>query len=850
MSETTVIECPNCGATFKAKSKAALGKKVACPKCQVPFVISAPSASQKSRKPQKAAAKQDAWDDLWDEEDAYEASPPTREKASRPRGRSAKRNPSSGDSLKWIGLAAIVVIVGGGIGLIALNSGGSGSGGSSENLAAKLATTGAANQSTDKEKASENVTPESTEAKSNEPDATENAKPQMTVASTTTTTSAIPEADQSVTVDPSLTPAQAAATHLLVFDITKLDSSLSNSIKNSRQHKARVLDALSGSTAKVVDTQLKKSEVLTYIPRSTQVDLSRNLLSLQADPRAARQVADSINKNASIKVQIVETAKVVALDLPEEEADEEGVDYEVDYVIEEIDESISKQIAANPAAGESVLSQLLNHQLSQKFPDYISESVKLDLEYRVMTLRMTRRPPVTLYFHINSIPSIPVKLNLMINNVRELRTPEKIQPIQLTYKIKEYKNPESSQYSRANSYDNFNAKMIGGMHHALTDKIFGYVPGSLRVDLVHETVTFQFDHEPEANLAQRLNQNFFNDIILSSQPIKTGPPEPPFRTPGRPMRLVVLRVIEADGVGTVYFSDLHPDQVKAKLAQDYDDLNRYFAGDIAGYIADSAEVNPQEMLIAIQLDQIPPPDLAKMINAITLFDYKVADEFVAVHEVQYDPESSEKTMFFNFTNHNEKSPRFRPEMVRAKAESVLADLPRYVPGSLQMDFDKGTLNVRMRIGLDDRWEKNNVLSTLNRLNLRLSYLNSAPPQGKSQAHPKGIGIVAGSVADKGQGSSILQPAGQLAKGKHLKVTIQYGLYAGKPNIVRSARSALDGFTWIDLKTFQVDEAKKEITFETTGEMNVPALDRLLKRHKFYQCVINSEALPEPEGSEK
>lgn len=848
MSETTVIECPNCGATFKAKSKAALGKKVACPKCKVPFVISAPSSSSKSKKPQQAAAKQDAWDDLWDEEDDLEASPPPREKANRPRGRSAKRNPSSGDSLKWIGLVAIVVIVGGGIGLIALNSGGSG--GSSENLAAKLATTGAANQSQDKEEVSETVTPEPTEAKSTEPEATENAKPQMTVASSTTSTSAIPEVDQSVTVDPSLTPAQAAATHLLVFEIIKLDSTITNSIKNSRQNKARMLEMLSRSTAQVVDTQLKKSDVLTFIPRSTQVDLSRNLLSLQADPRAARQIADSINKNASIKVQVAETAKVVALELPEEEADEEGVDYEVKYVIEEIDESISKQIAANPVAGESVLSQLLNHQLSQKYPDYIADSVKLDLEYHVMTMRMTRCPSVALYMEINRIPSIPVKLNLMINNVRQLRTPEKIQPTQLTYKIKKYKKPDSLQYVQRDNYDRFRDRIISGLYIALADDIFGYVPGSLRVDLVNETVTFQFDHEPEANLARRLNQNFFNDLILSDQPIKTGPPEPPFRTPGRPMRLVVLRVIEADGVGTVYFSDLHPDEVKAKLAQDYDDLNHYLAGEIDGYIADSAEGNPQEMLIAIQLDQIPPPDLAKMINAITLFDYKVADEFVAVHEVQYDPESSEKTMFFNFINHNEKAAQFRPERVRAKVETELADLPRYIPGSLQMDFEKGTLSVRMRIGLDDRWEKNHVIHSLTRLNLQLSYLNSLPPQGKNQAHPKGIGVVAGSAADKGQGSSMLQPAGQLAKGEHLKVTIQYGLYAGKTNIVRSARSALDGFTWIDLKTFQVDEAKKEITFETTGEMNVPALDRLLKRQKFYQCVINSEALPEPEGSEK
>ncbi|MEQ9067422.1 MAG: hypothetical protein RLO18_11890, partial [Gimesia chilikensis] len=224
MSETTVIECPNCGATFKAKSKAALGKKVACPKCQVPFVISAPSSSSKSKKPQQAAAQQDAWDNLWDEEDDLEASPPPREKANRPRGRSPKRNPSSGDSLKWIGLAAIVVIVGGGIGLIALSSGSSSSQKSTDNLASKLMTKGQSEENTPGKAEPDNAAMDVVQVNTAEPKAAAEQKDQAVIASTTPEKPVAPMSAKETPDQRSLTPAQTAEAHLLVYQIVKVDA--------------------------------------------------------------------------------------------------------------------------------------------------------------------------------------------------------------------------------------------------------------------------------------------------------------------------------------------------------------------------------------------------------------------------------------------------------------------------------------------------------------------------------------------------------------------------------------------------------------------------------------------------
>lgn len=844
MSETTVIECPNCGATFKAKSKAALGKKVACPKCQVPFVISAPSSSSKSKKPQQAAAQQDAWDDLWDEEDGLEASPPPREKANRPRGRSAKRNPSSGDSLKWIGLAAIVVIVGGGIGLIALSSGSSSSQESTDNLASKLMTKGQSEENTPEKAEPDNAAMDVVQVNTAEPKAAAEQKNQAVIASTTPEKPVAPMSAKETLDQRSLTPAQAAEAHLLVYQIVNVDAGVTSSLSKATRNQKLASDMFSRGIANTVDQELQQAKIPSYLSGTTQIDLEKKLLSLQADPQSAKQVADSINKSVAIKVQVADTPEVVALELPVDEGDE--LDYKIDFEIKQLEESFSKQITANPTAGASVLAQLLNHHLSQAIPEYIPETLKLDLESRKMTVHLTRYPEMFLYSRINKIPSIPVNVIPIPYTIRELRTPDQLKPTQVIFKIEGFKHDHTYRFEEGHSYNFDRGRVYSGLMFPLTNVITGYISDSLDVNFVEKTVTFQLDHEPGRNLSKQINESVFNDTLLSDQPLKTGPPETPFRTPGRPNKLVVMRINEAREFSKSIFSDLNPDEVKRLLAKEASRMNSYFNGDLSGFIADSLEVDPQQLLIAFQLDRTPPADLSKMVNSLFFFHFRVADEIVAVHDVQYDPESSEKSMSFRFVNHNAIGPHIDRDYIRGKTEGVLRYmLHRYVPNSLQMDFDQGTFDIKMRIGGNEQSEIQTILEWQGKNKIDMTYVKTVAPQGKGKAHPLGIGMVTGSGAGMAVGSS-----GKLATGKYLKVTIQYGLYAGKTNIVRSARSALDGFSWVDLKTFQVDEAKKEITFETTGEMNVPALDRLLKRQKFYQCVINSEALPEPEGSEK
>lgn len=848
MSETTVIQCPHCGASFKAKSKAALGKKVACPKCQTPFVISgSKSTSRSSKQEQKSSAQSDAWNDMWEEDDDFDDSPAPRERSSRSRTRSAGRQQSSRNSMMWMGLAAVIVIVGGGIGLIAVSTGSSDSKQqeSSENLASRLMDSGQEADSTPEEQAPSAIPGMGPAADANStPPAGD--QPQTTVASTTANESVKPPAGEDPPGKESDTPADGK-NHLLIFEIVKLGTTLENMMNMTKKSES-FREFRETSAAQTVDQRLQRDQVASYVPGTTIVDLRKKVLTLQADPEDAKQLAKSINENPVGDFKVSASPEVTTLELTVDES--ENLDYKIDFEIKELDEAFEKQIAANPTAGTTILTNLLNQQLQQSIPEYIPETLQLKPDYHLMTIHLTDYPEMFLYNKINKIPSIPVNVIPVQDSIRELRSPDQIKPTQVTFKITGFKESIWLDSRKENDYNAYRSDVYGELLHPLTEVVTGYIPGSLDVNFVDQTVTFQLDHEPGKYLSKRINDNFFNDVLVSDEPIKTGPPEPPFQTPNRPMRLVVLRVTESKFATTTYFSDINPEEVKRRMAGSTLVLNSHLKGGLPGYINESLEMNPQELLIAMQLDRIPPADLPKMINSLRSFGFKVADEIVAVHEVQYDPDSSEKTLFFRIVDNQEKKAYFGPDKKRQRIDELFAyRLDRYIPGSLQLDLDKGTFNIRVRIGGDDQYDVKQAIHSLASAKWDVTYVSTTPPSGKNKAHPKGLGIVAGSPADQGQNASMTGSSEKLAEGKQLKVTIQYGLYGGRQKVSRSARSVLDGFSWVDLKTLKVDEAKKEITFHTTGAMNVTALERLLKRQKFFQVVLNSEKLPEAETPE-
>ncbi|MFG0239738.1 MAG: alpha/beta hydrolase family protein [Gimesia chilikensis] len=84
------------------------------------------------------------------------------------------------------------------------------------------------------------------------------------------------------------------------------------------------------------------------------------------------------------------------------------------------------------------------------------------------------------------------------------------------------------------------------------------------------------------------------------------------------------------------------------------------------------------------------------------------------------------------------------------------------------------------------------------------------------------------------------PPAATAKQKYI---IHYGVYGGD-NVTDSARRLLKGFVWVDQETVHFNPDKKEITFENRSAVDQGALDRALKRNKFYQVMITREAVPE------
>ena len=113
------VRCPGCQAVLKMKAAPPAGKRLKCPKCETRF---APAAKAK---PQIEILEDDDWGD--DGGDLYEPLPPSSRR--RAGGGTKKRKASGGDGLPpavWIGLAAAVVLVLGGVGAWAIFGGGGG----------------------------------------------------------------------------------------------------------------------------------------------------------------------------------------------------------------------------------------------------------------------------------------------------------------------------------------------------------------------------------------------------------------------------------------------------------------------------------------------------------------------------------------------------------------------------------------------------------------------------------------------------------------------------------------------------------------------------------------------------
>ncbi|WP_339732737.1 MJ0042-type zinc finger domain-containing protein [uncultured Gimesia sp.] len=809
MSETFVIQCPHCGASFKAKSKAALGKKVPCPKCQTPFVVAAPkSAPPKVKKKQKPASLPDAWDD----EDLSEEGPVHKARSTGKPQRSGKRSnkkQSAGTTTIVAGLLVIGVLVGGGILFLSSNSN------SSDQKAENLAL--------EQRDVSEQ------EAIENEPGET----PVMKA--------------QSSDVSPASNP-----TTKLSFKIVAIHENLGKIIrytKNPNTNEEKQIKQAEGVAERSLGSTLgdKFLNQISFL----DVDLKKKELSFSMRNPIPDNLIQAIN---SVSFQMVSVAPLNR-SLHEELIEKHGADklivHELEYHLSNIIPEYKKQLEENFEQGSKALYQALSQQLEQSVPEYIPNSLKLDLEYKILTFQVIQPPASNLGLQINHLPNIPLLISPSPDREREVRTEKQKKHVQVTYQILDDYGVTKDDGQENLSY-NFHRNMtLSELSEILYEKVLGFIPGTLDVSFPKKTVTFQMDHLPDDDLGTKISAMMnHRKLSLSAKPLSVGPPAPPFRTPGRPMYFVVLKVLTVKDPFNEYHRDQQPEMIKKYLTESYRIINNEVEGVLGCAIKNSARIDPDRMYVAVQIDRVPPDDLAKQINGAPLFHLVLADEIVSMQKIEYDPESTEKTLYFQFIDHGDKLPQFDHRFIKQATNGNLCGIDRYIPGSLNIDFEQGLFDIKVRVGGNEKEEIEYAVGCLKGIQLEVTHLKTVPPQGTKKSDPTGIGIVSTTIgADSTGASTTMNTPATVSPGQNMKVTIQFGLYSGKGKLAKSARDVLDGFSWVDLKSFKVDAAKKEISFNTTGPMNEAALDRLLKRQKFYQCVVKKEALPEEAAKE-
>ncbi|QDU40029.1 hypothetical protein Mal4_43830 [Maioricimonas rarisocia] len=110
------VHCSHCGAGLKLKDRSKLGKKVACPKCKQPFVLTASDD-----------AGDDEWDDLGSMQSTGRALPPRPSAASsKPKKKASSDGGGQTGLLIGVGVLALLVVCGAGIWLAGSFLGGGG----------------------------------------------------------------------------------------------------------------------------------------------------------------------------------------------------------------------------------------------------------------------------------------------------------------------------------------------------------------------------------------------------------------------------------------------------------------------------------------------------------------------------------------------------------------------------------------------------------------------------------------------------------------------------------------------------------------------------------------------------
>lgn len=659
----------------------------------------------------------------------------------------------------------------------------------------------------------------------------------------------------------SVTDKKTEKLYQVSLQIIKIDPNVEKSIKESNEF----INIMNQTIQMTLHYLLKTSNV-GYLENSIIVDLSKKQILLELNQEPPKNLADIINKIPDQLITVSNIYKFTTTELKSKQSAALTTEQkEVDFRIIHFDFSFEQRLKIDFDSAKKNLLHELEFHFRKKLPEYIPNTIKVILDERpILRFQLNQLPADTLGIRINNLTIIPIKISDRPIAVRDakksLKSPVENSLRQVTYQIMDMRDFEKK--SMKHSYNFWRSNLEGDFTEIMLERVPGYIPDSLDINFTKMTVTFQLNHTPAVDLGKRLSNLNSAPLTLSDKPLAVGPAAPPFQTPDRPMNLVTLKIIGVRDFGDNYSTDKAPLSVKKVLAHqrdfnNHESYNRLLRLNVSSYIEDSVRIDIANLLLSFQIDRNVPDDLATQINDNKKdADLTVGDEIVSIQKVEYDPESSEKTIFFQFVDKRQKQFQSQNVRERRNANMNLKHLPRYIHNSLNIDFDQGTLNFKVRVGGNEKTEIKDAIDALSALKLNATYLHTKLPQGNGRSNPTGIGIVSGesnmAASATNSRSTTNSPTGttNVPVGQNVVVTVQYGLYGGRKKPKTSAFDVIKGFSWIDGKSLKVDTAKKEFTFKTTGPYNGGAIERALKRNKFYKCNVTHEAVTDETEAQK
>lgn len=278
-------------------------------------------------------------------------------------------------------------------------------------------------------------------------------------------------------------------------------------------------------------------------------------------------------------------------------------------------------------------------------------------------------------------------------------------------------------------------------------------------------------------------------------------------------------------------------KLKNRAAFELDSLESAIDGRILGFDGENVVINLNQMTLSFDFTERIPGDFREKLAAnqktsvVQLTDDAPKNEptdpnFTAVHP---------NIDLMTFRIDSIFSNNFNPIAAERIVEQSLRQIPEYVADSLVINYDDKWAAFKFRahsrkfgmaVRASGALARASIMVTTEWIKLSENDLALADHAAKPD-----------STSPKAS-TSPRQPAAT----ERQKYVILYGVYGGD-DITDSARRCLKGFVWVDQETIHFNPDRKEITFINRSPVDHSALERALKRNKFYQLNITREPVP-------